>query len=66
MTEALAKNNHFQVVPSQKIALTVRDFPGNIRGPYTSAYFGIQEDYSNTDMMKIKGIQKNSALIISM
>ena len=58
MTETLTKNNLFQVVPSHKVTLMVQDFPGNIRGPYTSAYFGIQEDYSNTDATKIKGIQK--------
>jgi hypothetical protein len=59
MTVALAENSRFQLVPQKRIAAIIRDYPFDIQGPYKAAYFDIEEDFSRTDIEKIKSIQKN-------
>jgi hypothetical protein len=58
MTVALAESSRFHLVPQNKIAGVVRDYPFDIQGPYKAAYFDIEVDYSRTDVENIKSIQK--------
>lgn len=58
MSEALRKNTRFQVMPHKQAAAAVPNYPATIRGPYTSAYFQIEDDYANTDKKKIRDIQQ--------
>lgn len=58
MTEALAQNSRYQVMSQKKIAALERDYPYTIQGPYTSAYFEADLDYTQTDVEKIKRLQK--------
>jgi len=58
MTDALRKNSRFQVMSQKQVAQTVSNYPQNIKGPYKSAYFQIDTDYSNTDIKKIRQIQQ--------
>jgi hypothetical protein len=58
MTVSMAEFSKFQMVPQKKIAELVRDYPFDIHGPYKAAYFDIEEDYSRTDVEKIRNIQK--------
>ncbi|MDH4162320.1 MAG: hypothetical protein OEW15_06465 [Nitrospirota bacterium] len=58
MTEALRKNTRFQVMPHKQAAQAIPNYPVKIKGPYSSAYLEIEEDYNNTDKKKIKDIQQ--------
>lgn len=58
MTEALKKNTRFQVMSQKQVAQTLSDYPSKIQGPFRSAYFEIETDYSKTDIKKIRAIQK--------
>lgn len=58
MTDALKKNSLFNVVSQKEVVRQVPGYPEKIKGPYKSAYMDINEDYSNTDINKIKDIQQ--------
>jgi hypothetical protein len=58
MADSLKKNTRFQVMPHSKVKQLVANYPTNIPGPYKSAYFEIDVDYTKTDMKKIKVIQQ--------
>src|SRR3990170_7236689 len=58
MTEALRKNSRFQVMSQKQVVQSVSNYPQNIKGPYRSAYFEIEKDYSNTDIKKLRQIQQ--------
>ena len=58
MSQALQKNSTFIVTPPGQVAKTISGYPLNIQGPYSAAYFDIEEDYTRTDMEKIREIQK--------
>lgn len=58
MSQALNKNSSFIVMPPGQVAKSIPGYPLNIKGPYTAAYFDIEEDYSKTDGEKIREIQK--------
>lgn len=58
MTEALKKNSRFQVMPQKQVAQSLSGYPTPVQGPYKSAYFEIEVDYSKTDTKKIKAIQQ--------
>ncbi len=58
MTDALRKNSRFQVLSQKQVAQSVSNYPQNIKGPYKTAYFQIDTDYSNTDIKKIRQIQQ--------
>jgi len=58
MSESLRKNTRFQVMPYKQVAQTVSGYPGKIQGPYKTAYFEIEMDYSRTDLKRIKAIQQ--------
>ena len=58
MSVALKKNSRFRVVSQKRVAGIVPNYPPNIKGPYRSAYFEIEIDYTKTDRKKIKRIQR--------
>lgn len=58
MTDALRKNSRFQVMSQKQVSQSIPGYPQNIKGPYKSAYFQIDTDYSNTDIKKIRQIQQ--------
>ncbi len=55
MTEALRKHSRFQVVPQKQVAQTL-GYPIKIQGPYKTAYFQIETDYTKTDVKRIRTI----------
>lgn len=58
MTDALKKNTRFQMMPHKQAAQAIPNYPVKIKGPYSSAYLEIEEDYSRTDRKKIRDIQQ--------
>ncbi len=58
MAEALRKKTRFQVMTHKQVAQTLSNYPQNIQGPYKSAYFEIEVDYSKTDAKKVRAIQQ--------
>jgi len=58
MSQALHKNSTFIVTPPGQVVKAIPGYPLNIQGPYSAAYFDIEEDYTRTDMEKIREIQK--------
>lgn len=61
MTEALRKNSRFHLVPQKQVAQTL-GYPIKIHGPFKSAFFEIETDYSKTDVKKIRAIQQKLAV----
>lgn len=57
MTESLRRNSRFQVVPQKQVAQAL-GYPIKIQGPFKSAYFQIETDYTKTDTKRIKAIQQ--------
>jgi len=43
-------------MPAEEIIRRVPGYPMKIQGPYSAAYFGIDEDYTRTDVNRIKRI----------
>jgi hypothetical protein len=58
MTKSLMENSRLKVLGQDKITGAVAGYPLKINGPYTSAYTDVKVDYSKTDLLKIKEIQK--------
>jgi len=58
MTDALKKNSRFQVLSQKQVAQALSGYPTPIQGPYKTAYFEIETDYSKTDIKRIKAIQQ--------
>jgi len=58
MADSLKKNARFQVMPHSQVKQSLSNYPTNIPGPYKSAYFEIEVDYTKTDMKKIRSIQQ--------
>lgn len=58
ITQALANKSLLSVMSQEKVALLLARYPMDIRGPYTMAYFGITENYANTDMARIRELQR--------
>jgi hypothetical protein len=58
VSDSLKERSNFRVVPQREIARTLPSYPSDIRGPYTSAYFSVREDYENTDVGKLKEISR--------
>ncbi len=58
MTEALKKNSRFQVISQKQVRQSLPGYPTPVQGPYKSAYFEIETDYTKTDTKKIKAIQQ--------
>jgi hypothetical protein len=58
MTDALKKNSRFQVLSQKQVAQAFSGYPTPIQGPYKTAYFEIETDYTKTDVKRIKTIQQ--------
>ncbi len=58
MTEALKKNTRFQVLPQKQVKQAIPVYPVDIHGPWKSAYFEIEVDYTKTDMKRVRAIQQ--------
>jgi len=58
VTEELHKNSRFKVLSQKDIAGALPYYPVRIQGPWTRAYVKIDEDYTRTDVEKIKKMQK--------
>jgi hypothetical protein len=59
LADEVGKASQFQVMPPPHIAQAIPNYPQLIKGPYTSAYFEIDEDYDKTDVGRVKEIQKH-------
>jgi hypothetical protein len=58
MTDALKKNSRFQVMSQKQVSQALSGYPTPVQGPYRTAYFEIETDYSKTDIKRIKAIQQ--------
>jgi len=58
MTEALKKNSSFKVLSQKAVGKAIPNYPTNIQGPYRHAYLSVEADYGQTDIKRIKQIQK--------
>lgn len=58
VAEALAKRSTFRVLSQSEIVKADPAYPQNIRGPYTSAYFDVETDYTNTDVARLKDLSR--------
>jgi hypothetical protein len=58
MADALQRRSTFQVIPHDQVARKLPSYPFNIAGPYRSAYFDIEEDYSRTDLAKVRELHR--------
>lgn len=58
MTDALKKNSRFQVMSQKQVSQSLSGYPTPFQGPYKTAYFEIETDYSKTDIKRIKAIQQ--------
>jgi len=58
MTDALKKNSRFQVMSQKQVSQALSGYPTPVQGPYKTAYFEIETDYSKTDIKRIKAIQQ--------
>jgi len=59
MSESLKKNTRFQVMPYKQVKQSLANYPTDIQGPWKSAYFEIEVDYTKTDLKKIKAVQQH-------
>jgi hypothetical protein len=60
--EELGKTSQFQVLSQKQIAQAVPNYPQLVKGPYKSAYFEIDVDYSKTDMTRVKELERHLAV----
>jgi hypothetical protein len=58
LADEVGKASRFQVLPEKQVAQAIPNYPQLIKGPYTSAYFEIDEDYTKTDVSRVNEIQK--------
>jgi len=54
LSRELDAKTTFKVMPEEEIARSVPGYPVTIHGPWSAAYFGIDEDYTRTDVNRIK------------
>ncbi len=57
-TEAFAKKTRFDVMSQEQIGKRISGYPFNIQGPYRSAYKKVAEDFSLTDVNKLRTLQQ--------
>lgn len=57
LSKELAAKTTFNVMSADEIGKSVPGYPVKIRGPYTSAFFSIDDDYSKTDIIRIEKIK---------
>ena len=57
--DEVGRASRYQVLSQKQVAQAIPNYPQLIRGPYTSAYFEIDEDYGKTDVGRVRDIQKH-------
>jgi hypothetical protein len=57
--DELGKASLFQVLPQKQVAQAIPNYPQLVKGPYKSAYFEIDVDYDNTDVARVKELQRH-------
>ena len=60
--EELGKTSRFHVLSQRQIVQAVPDYPQLVKGPYKSAYFEIDVDFTKTDMARVKELQRHLAV----
>ena len=58
VADELRKQSRYQIVTPAQIAQAVKPYPQLIKGPYRSAYFAIDVDWSLTDKQKLTALQR--------
>jgi len=59
LADELGKTSQFQVISQKQVAQAIPHYPQLIKGPYKSAYFEIDVDYTKTDLDLVKQLHKN-------
>ena len=54
LTEAFKEKTEFRVISQKQVFRRIKGYPRKIKGPYTSAYLEIKENYSKTDIGTLK------------
>ena len=57
--DELSKASQFQVISQKQVAQAIPHYPQLIKGPYNSAYFEIDIDYTKTDLDRVKQLHKS-------
>ena len=60
--EELGTTSRFHVLSQRQIVQAVPDYPQLVKGPYKSAYFEIDVDFTKTDMARVKELQRHLAV----
>lgn len=55
--DELGKTSRFQILSQKQVAQAIPNYPQLVKGPYKSAYFEIDVDYSKTDVARVKDLQ---------
>lgn len=58
LSEELKEWSTYRIVSQKAIVKKIKGYPYNIQGPYRSAYFEIEMDFTKTDTAKLRRIQK--------
>ena len=58
MAESLRAYTRYQVMPHSQVKQAIAGYPVAIQGPYKTAYFDIEVDYTKTDMKKVRSLQQ--------
>ena len=59
LADELGKTSRFQVLSQKQVGQAIPHYPQLVKGPYKSAYFEIDIDYSNTDVVRVKELQQH-------
>jgi hypothetical protein len=57
--DELGKTSMFHVLSQTQVAQAIPNYPQSVKGPYKSAYFEIDVDYANTDLGRVKELQRH-------
>ena len=57
--DELSKASQFQVISQKQVAQAIPHYPQLIKGPYNSAYFEIDIDYTKTDLDRVTQLHKS-------
>ena len=58
VSQTLQQESSFHVLSQKNIASKIKGYPLDIQGPYSTSYFTIEKDFSQTDHKKLNQIQK--------
>jgi len=57
--DELGKTSMFHVLSQNQVAQVIPNYPQLVKGPYNSAYFEIDVDYTKTDLARVKELQQH-------